>query len=160
MSRGSTLFLKIVVFSIGIAALAICVFYLPGAASRDAATHPETAYLKYPFLISSYILATPFFIALFQTLKLLTYIDANDAFSGISVRSLKVIKFCAITIVGLMLAGLAAAVSLFYGEDMAGPIMLGLMVIFASSVVATIAAVLQKLLQNAIDIKSENDLTV
>jgi len=32
--------------------------------------------------------------------------------------------------------------------------------IFASLVVAVFAAVLQKLLKNAIDIKSENDLTI
>jgi biopolymer transport protein ExbB/TolQ len=46
------------------------------------------------------------------------------------------------------------------GEDIAGVISLGLMLTFTSLVIAVFAAVLQKLLKNAIDIKSENDLTV
>ena len=49
---------------------------------------------------------------------------------------------------------------LFIEGDRAGVVMLGLLSILASSVIATFAAVLQKLLQEAIDIKLENDLTV
>jgi hypothetical protein len=41
-----------------------------------------------------------------------------------------------------------------------GGIVIGLVIIFASIVIAVFAAVLQKLLRNAIDIKSENDLTI
>ncbi len=37
---------------------------------------------------------------------------------------------------------------------------IGLVIIFASMVIAVFAAVLQRLLQEAINIKSENDLTV
>jgi hypothetical protein len=37
---------------------------------------------------------------------------------------------------------------------------LGTIALCASTVIATAVAVFQKLLQNAIDIKSENDLTV
>jgi len=160
MTRGSTFFLKIVVILIGIAALAVCIFWVPGAASRDAAAHPETAYLQYPFVVCAYILAAPFFFALYQALKLLSYIDRNEAFSEISVKALKNIKYSALAIAVLMVAGIIAATAMFYGEDMAGVIAMGLLVTFASGVVATFAAVLQKLLQNAIDIKSENELTV
>lgn len=46
------------------------------------------------------------------------------------------------------------------GEDITGFISLGLMLTFASMVIAVFAAVLQRLLQEAIDIKSENDLIV
>ena len=44
--------------------------------------------------------------------------------------------------------------------DGPGIIPVGLVVIFASLVVATFAAVLQKLLQSAADLQSENELTV
>ncbi|WP_219914085.1 DUF2975 domain-containing protein, partial [Bacillus paranthracis] len=37
---------------------------------------------------------------------------------------------------------------------------IGMIIIFASMVIAVFAAVLQRLLKDAIDIKSENDLTV
>ncbi len=45
-------------------------------------------------------------------------------------------------------------------DDAPGIILLGMVIIFASMVIAVFAAVLQRLLQEAINIKSENDLTV
>ncbi|MGV2488281.1 UNVERIFIED_CONTAM: DUF2975 domain-containing protein, partial [Bacillus mycoides] len=45
-------------------------------------------------------------------------------------------------------------------DDAPGIIILGMLLIFASMVIAVFAAVLQRLLKDAIDIKSENDLTV
>ena len=41
-----------------------------------------------------------------------------------------------------------------------GAVMMGVFIIFGSSVIATAAAVFERILQNAVDIKSENDLTV
>ncbi|MFZ5965900.1 MAG: DUF2975 domain-containing protein [Bacillota bacterium] len=162
MKHSSTLFLKIAVFIIGTPVLALCIFWLPGIAARDAAAHPETAYLQYPFLIGTYITVTPFFVALYQSLKLLSYIDKNKAFSELSVRALKYIKYCAITISTLIVVGIISGVILFAGEgeDITGFISLGLMLTFASMVIAVFAAVLQRLLKDAIDIKSDNDLTI
>ncbi|MGM0878679.1 MAG: DUF2975 domain-containing protein [Bacillota bacterium] len=157
--QGSTIFLKVVIFLIGITVLALCIFWLPGIASRDAEANPETAYLQYPFLVCAYVLSIPFFVALYQAFKLLTYIDRNKAFSELSVRALRYIKYCAITISILIVVGIILVV-IFIEGDLAGVIGLGLMCTFASSVIATFAAVLQKLLKEAIDIKSENDLTV
>jgi hypothetical protein len=157
--QGSTIFLKVVIFLIGITVLALCIFWLPGIASRDAEANPETAYLQYPFLVCAYVLSIPFFVALYQAFKLLTYIDRNKAFSELSVRALRYIKYCAITISILIVVGIIFVV-LFIEGDVAGVIGLGIMCTFASSVIATFAAVLQKLLKEAIDIKSENDLTV
>ena len=48
-----------------------------------------------------YVSAIPFYVALYQAFKLLSYIDKNQAFSELSVRALKNIKICAITISGL-----------------------------------------------------------
>lgn len=45
-------------------------------------------------------------------------------------------------------------------DDPAGVTALGILTIFASIIIATVAAVFQRLLQNALDIKSENDFTV
>lgn len=153
MKHGSTLFLKIAVFIIGVPVLALCIFWLPGIAARDAAAHPETAYLQYPFLIGAYITVTPFFVVLYQALKLLSYIDRNKAFSELSVRALKYIKYCAITISALIVVGIMSGVILFAGkgEDITGFISLGLMLTFASMVIAVFAAVLQRLLKDAIE---------
>lgn len=45
-------------------------------------------------------------------------------------------------------------------DDAPGLIVLGMFVVFAAFVISVFAALLQKLLQVAIDIKTENDLTV
>ena len=45
-------------------------------------------------------------------------------------------------------------------DDIAGGVAMGLLVIFISVVVAAAAAVFERLLQSAVDMKSENDLTV
>ncbi len=145
-----TLFLKIVVFLIGIPVLALCIFWLPGFAN----------YLHYPILIGVYASAISFFFALYQALKLLSYIDKNKAFSELSVNALKYIKYCAITI-SIIYAVLAPFLfPIADADDAPGLVGIPIIIIFASSVIAVFAAVLQKLLKNAIDIKSDNDLTV
>ena len=45
-------------------------------------------------------------------------------------------------------------------DDAPGIVMIGLIIIFACMVIAVFAAVLQKLLKNAIAIKQENDYTI
>ena len=45
-------------------------------------------------------------------------------------------------------------------QDPAGVSAVSMVIIFGSIVIATAAAVFQRLLQNAVDIKSENELTV
>jgi hypothetical protein len=45
-------------------------------------------------------------------------------------------------------------------DDRAGGVFVGAVIIFASIVVATAMAVLERGLQNAVDMNSENDLTV
>jgi Protein of unknown function (DUF2975) len=154
MKRGSTIFLRVVVFIIAMIVLALCIFALPAGITSD-----RTGYYR-PILLGMYITALPFFYALHQTLKLLHYVDTNEAFSELSVKAIKLIKYCAAGI------GAAFAVAMPYifivadKDDAPGVIVLGLVIVLASVVIAVFAAVLQKLLQSAIDIKSENDLTV
>ena len=45
-------------------------------------------------------------------------------------------------------------------DDAPGAILMGLVPIFVSAVIAVFAAVLQRLLQEAVDIKAESDLTI
>lgn len=158
MGRGTTRFLKITVFLIGITILTLCIFLLPRLANYAAEMYPEFAYLQYPILIGLYLTAIPFFIALYQALKLLNNIDNNNAFSELSVKALKYIKYCAVTISILYVIGIIFLVS--QNASQPGITVLGFTIIFTSAVIAVFTAVLQKLLKNALNIKSENDLTV
>jgi heme/copper-type cytochrome/quinol oxidase subunit 2 len=116
-----------------------------------------------PFIIYGYIASIPFFVALYQAFTLLGYIGQNKVFSLDSVKVLRTIKYCAITLgVSIVLAALYIRMS-FNGntdDDPAGFVAVSIVATFISIVVATTTAVFEKLLQNAIDIKSENDLTV
>lgn len=160
MKLGTTLFLKIAVILIGIPVLALCIFVVPEIANFAAELYPDMAYLKYLVLIDLYGSAIPFYFALYQAFKLLSYIDKNKAFSELSVKALKTIKNCAITISILYVAGMPLFYLMAEMDDAPGIILIGMVVIFASIVIAVFAAVLQRLLQEAIDIKSENDLIV
>jgi hypothetical protein len=158
--KRETLFLKIAVFLIGAPILALCVFGLPSLAMNAAEGGPKWAYGLYGILVIMYLSAIPFFTALFQAFKLLNYIDQNKAFSEIAVKALRKIRNCAIAIVILYTVGMPLFYFLAEVDDAPGIILIGMVIIFASTVIAVFAAVLQKLLKNAIDIKSENDLTV
>ncbi|OAH59224.1 MULTISPECIES: DUF2975 domain-containing protein [Bacillaceae] len=160
MKRGTTLFLKIAVILIGIPVLALCIFLVPEIANFAAELYPDIAYMKYLVLIDLYAAAIPFYIALYQAFKLLSYIDKNKAFSDLSVKALKTIKYCAITISILYVVGMPLFFLMGDKDDAPGIIVIGLVIIFASMVIAVFAAVLQRLLKEAIDIKAENDLIV
>ncbi|MCG3229066.1 DUF2975 domain-containing protein [Bacillus subtilis] len=160
MNRMSTIFLKIALVLIGIPILALCIFLVPKIANYSAELFPNIAYIKYIVFIYLYVTAIPFYFALYQAFKLLSYIDKNKAFSSLSVRALKNIKYCAVTISIFYAAGMPVFYLMAEIDDAPGIIVIGLIIIFASMVIAVFAAVLQKLLKEAIDIKSENDLTV
>jgi hypothetical protein len=148
------MFLRAVIFLIGAGVLALCIFVLPVGIRSDV-----TGFYR-PILMGMYGPAIPFFIALYQGLILLRLIDTNTAFSPTSVAALKKIKFCALIISGLYALGMPYIYYAAEIDDAPGVIAIGLVIIFASIVIAVFAAVLQQLLQNAIDIKRENDLTV
>ncbi|WP_045521407.1 DUF2975 domain-containing protein [Neobacillus niacini] len=158
MKQGSTLFLRMAVFLIGTPVLSLGIFGLPWLANNPV--NPDYAHILYPIVIGLYVSVIPFFVALYQAFKLLSYIDKNQAFSELSVNALKNIKFCAMTISGLFVVILPFVYLVAELDDAPGLIIIGMVPIFASMVIAVFAAVLQRLLQEAIDIKSENELTV
>ncbi|MDF2592085.1 MAG: hypothetical protein K0S75_1551 [Clostridia bacterium] len=158
MKRGTTLFLRMAVFLIGTPVLALCIYGLPWLANNPV--NPDYAHILYPIIIGMYVSVIPFFAALYQAFKLLSYIDKNQAFSELSVKALKNIKFCAMTISGLYVIIMPFVYLVAELDDAPGVIIVGMVPVFASMVIAVFAAVLQRLLKEAIDIKSENDLTV
>ncbi|OCT12095.1 hypothetical protein A8709_30035 [Paenibacillus pectinilyticus] len=159
VKRGSTTFLKVIIFLAGIAVLALCIFVVPHIANFAAESYPDMAPMKYLVFTVMYGAAVPFYIALYQAFNLLRYIDRNTAFSELSVKALKNIKYCAIIISGVYVLGMP--LFRFIAKKVDPPVgLLGLIIIFASLVIAVFAAILQRLLQEAINIKSENDLTV
>ncbi|WP_291758571.1 DUF2975 domain-containing protein [Lysinibacillus sp. UBA5990] len=155
--KRETLFLKIAVFLMGLPVFALCIWVVPRVA-LDTAQHSPV--LTTVALLGVYATAIAYFVALYTTIKLLSYIDQNIAFSELSVKALIKIKYCAIVISSVYVVGMPLIYYAAEVDDAPGLILIGMVIIGASFVVAVFAAVLQKLLKNAIDIKSENDLTV
>ena len=158
MKRGSTLFLKVVILLIAIGVLAAMIRF-PQTEGRAANLDLISIYSD-PFIIYIYLGSIPFFVGLYQAFKLLNLIDASKAFSQGAVNILRNIKFASLSLIGFILLALLYIRFAAAGDDPAGPTALGIIVSFAAVVIATAAAVFQKLLQNAVDLKSENDLTV
>jgi hypothetical protein len=157
--KSSTIFLQTVIVLIGIVALAIMIRF-PLTEGRAVNLDLFSIYAD-PFIVYGYLASIPFFVALYQAFKLLGYIGQNKVFSLSSVRALKTIKYCAITqSILIVMAGLYIRIFHAKDDDPAGFLAMCIVTTFISIVIATAAAVFEKTLQSAIDIKSENDLTV
>lgn len=159
MKRISTLFLQAVIVLIGIVALAILI-RLPQTEGRATNLDLFAIYTD-PFILYGYTASIAFFVALYKAFKLLGYIGQNEVFSSNSVGALKSIKYCAIVLI-IFIVGAGLYIKIYHSkeDDPAGFLAICIMSTFISSVIATAAAIFEKILQNAIDMKSENDLTI
>jgi hypothetical protein len=158
MKRSSTLFLQIVIVLIGIGTLAL-LLWEPHIEGRNKHATLFEIYFKDSFLAYVYIGSIPFFAALYQAFKVLGYAGQNNIFSQAAVKALRTIKHCAIAIIGFV------AVSIIFfllsdPDDRPAGVFMRILITFSSIVVATAAAMFERVLQNAVEIKSENDLTV
>ena len=156
--RSSTAFLQTVIVLIGIGALAL-MLWEPHLEGRNAHATTFQIYFNDPFLAYAYIASIPFFMALYQAFKVLGYAGRNQVFSPEAVKALRTIKRCAIAIIGFV-AGAEIFIMFNTSDDRAGGVFMGILITFGSIVIATAAAMFERILQNAVDIKSENDLTV
>ncbi len=163
MKRSPTFILKAVIVVMGLAVLALCIFALPSAWTGVLEEYPQNSDVVYAIhliLVGMYVSAIPFYIGLYQGLKLLGLIDRNLAFSDGSVKALRNIKFCALAIGILYLSSVPLLYPFADTDDAPGTLIIGFAIACVPIVVSVFAGVLQKLIQNALDIKSENDLTV
>lgn len=149
--KGAIILLALPVLSGGIMGLVLLMNY---------PANPDFAPILYPIIIGLYLSAIPYFIALYQSFKLINYIDKDVSFSELSNHSLNKIKWCAMIISGLYVLILPFIADLAQMDDAPGLILMALVPIFASLVITVFAALLQRIFKEARDIKSENDLTV
>jgi hypothetical protein len=159
VKRISITFLQAVIVLIGIVVLGILI-RLPLTEGRAANLNLFSIYSD-PFLLYGYAASIAFFVALYKAFQLLGYIGQNKVFTSNSVGTLKSIKYCAIVLsILIVTAGLYIKITHNKEDDPAGFLAICIVTTFGSIVVATAAAIFEKILQNAIDMKSENDLTI
>lgn len=159
MKRSSTILLQVVIVLIGVTTLAF-MLWEPQIEGRNASATLYEVYFRDPFLACAYIASIPFFIAIYQAVKVLGFVRQNKTFSRATVKAVRTIKYCARSLVGFVVAAEAYLFIVRPGDDIAGGVFMGLLLIFVFGVSAIVSAMFEKTLQNAVDIKSENDLTV
>lgn len=158
MKKISTSILKVVLVAVA-AVVLVGLLWSPQTEGRATNLNQFQIYAD-PLILYVYLGSTPFFIGLYQAFKLLGLIEKNQAFTQKAVNTLHVMKLASLSLIGLISGALICIRFFANGDDAAGPTMLGLCVSVAFGVIATAAGVFQKLFQNAVDLKSENDLTV
>ena len=159
MKRISIIFLQAVIVLIGIVALVILIRF-PLTEGRAINLDLFSIYSD-PFILYGYAASIAFFVALYKTFKLLGYIRQNRLFSLNSIRTLRGIKYCAIILsILIVMAGIYIKIFHAADDDPAGFLAMCIVTTFVSIVIATAAAVFERTLQSAVDMKSENDLTV
>lgn len=158
LKRTPTAFLQGVIVLIGVVALAI-LLWEPHVEGRNANATIFQVYFHDPFLAYAYLGSIPFFVALYRGFQVLGYAGRNQIFSLPAVNALRTIKLCAITLVGFVVVG-EIFILTSSEDDKAGGVFLGVAISFGSIVMATAAAAFEQILQRAVDLKSENDLTV
>lgn len=161
LKYGSTLLLKTTLIFIGLVVLALAVFALPNLYKEALIEFPYAPNAILGIAIVLYVVVVPCFFVLLQSWKLLVLIDQNKGFSQSSITAFGRIKYAAL-IGGLLL--MIGFVPLLYPiaeeDDAPGLLIYGFLFACIPFVVSVFAAVLEKLFQNAVDMKSENDLTV
>lgn len=158
MEKLSTNFLKAAIILLALPVLALGLRGLLGLFNHPA--HPDYAWILYPIVIVLYLSVIPYFTALYQAFKLVIYIDQHISFSELSNQALKKIKWCAMTISGLYLLIMPFIYHLAQMDDAPGLVLMGFLPVFASLIITVFAAVLQRILREAIQFKTENELTV
>lgn len=160
MKKTSTRFLQAIITLIGIGVLAL-MLWEPHLEGRNVNATPFEIYFKDPFLAYAYLASIFFFVALYQAFKILGYVAENKIFSQAAVKALRIIKYCAMAIIGFVIGAEVYFFVIVRGtDDITGGVAMGVIMIFVAAVSATAAAMFERILQNAVDIKSENDLTV
>ena len=144
--KQETLFLKAVIILIGLIILVSCIFWLPTFIN----------YLPHIVLFGVYATAITFFFSLYQTLKLLGYIEKNKAFTKLSIKALEYIKYSAFTISIIYVGLIPILFPIADADDAPGLIGFPIIIIFISSVVVVFASVLEKIMKKGMDLKLKN----
>jgi len=114
-----------------------------------------------PFILYSYFASIAFYFSLVEVLKILKYIGQEQLFSTASIKSIKKIKFSAFSLCFFTL--LVALYIRFFNhsdDDPAGFIALCIIMILFFIAVGIAAGLIEKSLQKALQMKTENDLTI
>lgn len=161
IKTGSTLLLKTTLVLMGLVGLAIAIFVLPNFYEGALAEFPYAPKSILTIVVALYAVTLPYFFVLLQSWKLLVLIDKSIAFSLNAVHAFRNIKFASFLGCLLLMIGFVPFLyPIAEVEDAPGLLLYGFLFACIPFVVSVFAALLEKVFQNAVEMKSENDLTI
>lgn len=140
MNRNLILFLKFIVLLVGALVLTF-MLWEPHLEGRNVNADLFTIYFRDSFLAYAYIGSIPFFVALYQSFKLLGYVGEKNVSS--QRRALQIIKYCGLLLFMVVIGGEIFLFSMGVEEN-PPVLMMGLIGTVISLGIANIAAVLEK----------------
>ena len=149
MKKNKAIFLQILIVLISIGTLTF-MLWEPHLEGRNVNATIFDIYFNDPFLACAYIASIAFFMALYQTFKVVGYAGQNNLFSQSTLKSLRIIKYCARTLVVFVLTGEAYLFIVRPEDDIAGGVFMGLLAIVLFGTIAIVATRFEKNLQNKI----------
>ncbi|MEG0076334.1 DUF2975 domain-containing protein [Anaerorhabdus sp.] len=160
MKNMNTIFLRACIVIVAIVVMLMSIFFIPPFANKVGEIYPIIANLRFMVILIPYATLIPFYFALYKFMVLLNLIDQGNAFSVESVKILNIIKKCAILITILYLFILPLVYIVADIEDAPGLLLILGCFSMVPFVIGIFAGVLEKLLDQAVQIKAENDLVV
>jgi len=149
MKRGSTIFLQSLIVLLGVGVFTF-LLWEPHLEGRNAHATTFEIYFKDPFLAYVYVGSIPFFVAVYRAFGLFGHVRRNGTFSQVTLNALRVIKRCAMAVVGFV-AGAGIFIIMFGDrDDRPAGVFMSVLVAFAASVIAIAAAMWAKNLLSAL----------
>lgn len=158
MTRTSTVLLQVVIALIGVGALAF-LLWEPHLEGRNARATLFQIYFNDPFLAYVYVGSGSFFAVLYQAFKVLRYASEDRFFTQAAANRLRSMKHCAMAIIGFVAVG-EVFIMLGDSDDRAGGVFMGILIAIGSLVIASAAAMFERRVHGALELKPESDLNV
>ncbi len=158
MNNKGVIFLKVVLLM-----MALMVAFVLGMLTLQlfsGSLNPEVWSFAIPILTGFFVTSIPYFIALFQGNKILTYMQSGRAFSRNTLAALKIIRNMAFLVSGVY----ALLMPFFYrfaqADDAPGVIVMGAFPLFGALIIAIFSWVLYQVLEEGVVLAEEAALIV
>lgn len=148
MKRFLIIFFQAVVALIGVGALAF-MLWEPTIEGRNVNATLFQIYFNDLFLAYAYTASIAFFVALYKAFRVLSYLRQGKVFSLATAKALAVIKYCATSLVYFVVVAEAYLFIVRPGDDIAGGVFMGLLMIVVFGASASAAARFEWILKNA-----------
>ena len=157
-SKMLCMLVRVAIIAVVFCGLLIFGFLIPIEAYGFAASNPDLAFWRWPWLIFLWSVSLPFFAVLAYAWKVSTAIRQDRVFTLQTAKWVKNGAFLTFADIGLFILGNAV----FAVLDMSGPpiVMMSLVVIIIGSALGVCAAVLSRYITKAAELQEDNEGTI